>query len=141
MEVVRAKRAIFVLAAVLSLATSTLAACCCSHHEIVAAPVETSCHGISHEQPDPSQSVDQTASGDKVETGCRCVVRQPGPSLATKSSPAADSSSDAPAGPFTFEVDRVLLADSTGPANYYFPIAHYNSHHGTRAPARAPPSL
>jgi hypothetical protein len=141
MRIVRAKRAIFVLAALLSLFGSTLAACGCSHHEAAAAPLEDSCHGTSHAQSKPVESVDQAASGNKVETGCRCFVGKSGPSLFSKSRLQTDSSNETPVEHHTFEVDRVLIASSAETTNYYSLIAHYDSRHGPRAPARAPPRL
>jgi hypothetical protein len=141
MKVVRAKRAIFVLTALLSLVTSTIAACGCSHHEIAAAPVETSCHGTNHEAPEQPETMEEAASGDKLETGCNCFVREPGPSLSSKSRIPTDSSHQTPVELSPFEVDRKLVANSAGTASYYSAKALYNSRHGTRAPARAPPRL
>jgi hypothetical protein len=141
MKVARAKRAVFVLAAVLSLFASTLAACGCSHHQTAAVPVETSCHGTSHEAPKPAEAFGQTASGDKVETGCRCFANESGPSLFSKSRVATDSSNETPVDLGVFDVNRVLVANSAGTLNYYSATEHYDSCHGTRAPARAPPRL
>ncbi len=141
MKIVRAKRAIFVLAALLSLFGSTLAACGCSHHEAAAVPVKASCHGASHETGEQPENVDQNASGDNVETECSCFVNEPSPALSLKSRVPTDNSNDEPLEQLVFEGELVVVARLSGTADHYSLIPPYSSHHSTRAPARAPPRL
>lgn len=137
----RAKRAIFVLAALLALFGSTLAVCGCSHHEAAAVPAEVSCHGAGHETGKQPENVAQNASGDNVETECSCFRSALGPALSLKSRIPTDNSNDEPVEHLAFEAELVLVVSLAGTADYYSLIAPYSSYHSTRAPARAPPRL
>jgi hypothetical protein len=140
-KVGKIKQVTMVLAAVLSLMASAVAACACSHHQVSAAPVEISCHDASHETSQPQNDVDQPSPGDQVETGCNCFVQERSPSLSSKARIPNDSSSEAPVDQQVLELRQVLVAEPAATANYSPPITYYDLLRGTRAPARAPPRL
>src|SRR5687767_8922960 len=141
MKLRKAKQLAFVLAAMFSLAASSLAACACSHHQIPSAAdaVETSCHGAGHAYQQGKQNLDQPGSGHQLDTGCNCFVRDSVPSLSAKTrnlTEFADSASGE-CGVITVNLAPVLRFSQ--PDNFLSLAADFDSPRSTRAPARAPP--
>lgn len=143
MKLRKAKQLAFVLAAMFSLAASSIAACACSHHQIPseAAPAEISCHRAGHADPGGQQNLDQPGSGDQLDTGCNCFVRDSVPSLFAKTrnlTEFADAAFDG-CGVIAFDLTPVLR--HSPPAFFRTLGVDYDSPRRTRAPARAPPRL
>ena len=143
MRLRRAKQLAFVLAAIFSLAASSIAACACSHHQIPmeAAPAETSCHGPGHADQQGKQILDQPGPGDQLDTGCNCFVRDSVPSLSGKTRNLTDCADTACDECSVIALDLTRVLRRSPPANFPSLAADYDSPRSTRAPARAPPRL
>lgn len=143
MNLSRAKQMASVLATILSLVASSIAACACDHHSIKSstAPAEASCHGAAHTEPLESNNLTEAASGDRFETGCNCLVVDSGPSAVSGSRSLADVSDASPAEPVDVSVVRIPVLQYSRPAYFPFSTAEYNLILSTSAPARAPPRL
>jgi hypothetical protein len=143
MKLARAKRMIFVLAAVLSLAGANIAACACDHHQIgpVTAPAEASCHGVAHSDTQNTQVPGDEPLDDRAGTGCNCFVRDPGPSFFANARNLFEGSDAATDLAVDVVSIRVTGRWRTSPANFHSNAARYEFLQCTRAPARAPPRL
>ncbi|MBP7415574.1 MAG: hypothetical protein KA831_02890 [Pyrinomonadaceae bacterium] len=67
--------------AILSLLASAVSACACNHHEAKPVAAASSCHSETHE----TVSAEGVPTGDAVETGCNCFVKDPTPFILAKS--------------------------------------------------------
>jgi hypothetical protein len=139
----RSKPVKFVLlvAAMLALSTSAIAACACTHHQSKAKAETPSCHRASHEAPSP-EATEPVPTENWAGTHCECAMPEVAPAIVVTSKLKEMSPRNAEQATECVRVSLVESSDSVADPAITASVPKFHKRTFSRTgPSRAPPRL